>query len=239
MSDNYHLIEIRHSEYYGSKEPLMFTKATIDKHAEECPVCARKISPIFIWSGLNHKGNLDVVYRCTSLECDEFFISHYQNTHTQISGKICYSYKFLNSQPKFFRPQDFSAEIQDISSEFVAIFNQAREAESKNLDRIAGVGYRKVLEFLIKDYCISLVEEDKQESIRKKFLTKVIKEDLDNQKIATFAEKAVWLGNDETHYVRVWEDKDMKDLKLLIDIVVDALDFELKGKKLNESFNRE
>lgn len=29
-----------------------------------------------------------------------------------------------------------------------------------------------------------------------------------------------WLGNDETHYVRKWEDKDLKDLKKLISLTI-------------------
>jgi hypothetical protein len=34
------------------------------------------------------------------------------------------------------------------------------------------------------------------------------------------AQRAVWLGNDETHYERRWEDKDIDDLKRLITLTV-------------------
>ena len=35
---------------------------------------------------------------------------------------------------------------------FLTIYNQSLSAEDNNLDQIAGIGYRKALEFLIKDY---------------------------------------------------------------------------------------
>lgn len=41
------------------------------------------------------------------------------------------------------------------------------------------------------------------------------------------AKRAAWLGNDETHYVRKWETKDVKDLKNLIEISIHWIDMEL------------
>lgn len=34
----------------------------------------------------------------------------------------------------------------------------------------------------------------------------------------------MWLGNDETHYVRRWEEKDLSDLKRLISMTVSWID---------------
>jgi hypothetical protein len=34
------------------------------------------------------------------------------------------------------------------------------------------------------------------------------------------AKRAVWLGNDETHYSRRWEGKDLQDLKDLLALVI-------------------
>ncbi len=31
---------------------------------------------------------------------------------------------------------------------------------------------------------------------------------------------ATWLGNDETHYVRKWENKELSDLKKLVELTV-------------------
>lgn len=52
--------------------------------------------------------------------------------------------------------------------------------------------------------------------------------------IKEMAKRAVWLGNDETHYVRKWEDKDIQDLKNLIDLTVYFISMTLKAKKYRE-----
>ena len=40
------------------------------------------------------------------------------------------------------------------------------------------------------------------------------------------AKRAAWLGNDETHYVRKWEQKDLNDLKRLIALTVHWMEAE-------------
>jgi hypothetical protein len=96
---------------------------------------------------------------------------------------------------------------------------QASAAESYGLKQIAGVGYRKALEFLIKDYCTYTRPADEAE-IRKVFLGECINRFVDDPKVKDCARRAVWLGNDETHYERKWADKDVGDLKTLINLTV-------------------
>jgi hypothetical protein len=90
---------------------------------------------------------------------------------------------------------------------------------------ICGVGYRKSLEFLIKDYLIKL-DSTKEAEIKIKFLGKCIEEDIKNENIKNVAKRATWLGNDETHYLKKWEGKDLQDLKNLIDLTVHWLEME-------------
>ena len=118
----------------------------------------------------------------------------------------------IYSEPKYFNA---SHEIKNISHSFQQIYNQAEVAESVGLSQICGLGYRKALEFLIKDFCIFL-NQDKAESIRKTKLSRVVYNYIDDPNIKDCAERAAWLGNDETHYVKKWLDKDIIDLKKLI-----------------------
>jgi hypothetical protein len=90
---------------------------------------------------------------------------------------------------------------------------------------VAGPGYRKALEFLIKDYIISqFADEDAEKraahksAVEKQQLGPCIQEYIKNDRIKEISKRAAWLGNDETHYVRKWEDKDMEDLKRLISL---------------------
>ena len=115
--------------------------------------------------------------------------------------------------------KEFDKIIQSISEDFCNIYNEAFQAEQLGLLQICGVGYRKALEFLIKDYLIMLTPTN-QENIKMKLLGKCISEDIQSGNIKEIAKRATWLGNDETHYVKKWEQKDLKDLKRLLNITV-------------------
>jgi hypothetical protein len=47
-------------------------------------------------------------------------------------------------------------EIQEVSPNFKTLHSEALAAESYGLTEIAGIGFRKALEFLINDYCAGL-----------------------------------------------------------------------------------
>ena len=49
---------------------------------------------------------------------------------------------------------------------------------------------------------------------------------MSNEKVKEVAKRAVWIGNDETHYVRRWEGKDIEDLKTLIEITIHWIEME-------------
>lgn len=56
-----------------------------------------------------------------------------------------------------------------------------------------------------------------------------------NLQVKTTAKRATWLGNDETHYVRKWADKDLSDLKLLLDLTIHWIAAEILTKKFEAS----
>jgi len=201
----------------------------IDKIPDECPICHKKIRPIQGQAFLNTKplnNILEVVYRCPDENCRNIFIGFYFE-----NGGIYY-YKL--SKPYEFIPREFSEIINSISPDFVKIYNQAYAAEQAGLNVICGAGYRKALEFLIKDYLISKNHDD-AEKIKKEFLGSLIDKRVDRQQIKVAAKRAVWLGNDETHYERKWQDKEIKDLKALIELTLHWIE----DDKLTEKFLKE
>jgi hypothetical protein len=107
--------------------------------------------------------------------------------------------------------------IKAVSPSFVDIFREAEIADKKGLKLICGPGYRKALEFLIKDFVIR-AHQEKTEEIKKLPLAKCIAEYVPDGNVKKVAARAVWLGNDETHYLRKWEEKDLTDLKKLINL---------------------
>ncbi|MBI5787992.1 MAG: DUF4145 domain-containing protein [Candidatus Schekmanbacteria bacterium] len=98
------------------------------------------------------------------------------------------------------------------------------------------MGYRKALEFLIKDYLISEAPNDAtKDEIKKEFLGDTIKKRVNDPNVKSVAERAVWLGNDETHYERKWQDKDLSHLKQLIQLTIHWIE----AHKLTEKFLNE
>ena len=117
--------------------------------------------------------------------------------------------------------KEFPQIINEISNSFVEIYNQAYKAERLKLNHICGIGYRKALEFLIKDYAINTNPPEERDSIiNNPKLAQVIREYIPNEGIKLTATRAVWLGNDHAHYNVRWEGKTLEHLKELIDKTV-------------------
>jgi hypothetical protein len=57
---------------------------------------------------------------------------------------------------------EFPLEVWTISPDLCAIYNEAQKAEQLQLLLVCGPGYRKALEFLIKDY-VSLLHSSAQD----------------------------------------------------------------------------
>jgi len=193
----------------------------IDRAVDVCPHCQHAVSPKFISATLNGKlggrgAFLDIAYKCTRHSCSRLFIGVYKRTTSQGENMVR-DFKLQKAYPINQIPPSIPEEVKKISTAFESIYTQAAAAEALGLDEIAGVGYRKALEFLIKDYCIHKNEND-TDQIKKSFLGVVIDNYVDDANIKACAKRAAWLGNDETHYIKKWEDKDINDLKILVQL---------------------
>jgi hypothetical protein len=186
----------------------------------QCPFCHKSIIPV---AALGHTIGgriLEVFMHCANATCQKSFIAYYK---TEIGTRSAY----YNGETTIGSPINkiFSEKIKEISSDFTEIYSQASSAEQQNLLEICGVGYRKALEFLIKDYCIKIHPEERN-AIETKFLKTVIEEYVEDTRIKSVSKRAVWLGNDETHYVRKWDGKNLEDLKKLIDLTIHWIEME-------------
>lgn len=191
---------------------------------DKCPFCHNFITPNLI-VGYNRNRGVEIYMSCPDSNCKKSFIGYYHHNGTtiyQYTGKTTLGNRLGKT---------FSGTITDTSSNFPLIYNEAFSAEQDNLNQICGVGYRKALEFLIKDYIIQKNESEK-DKILKMQLGNCIKTYVTDDRIKSVAKRAVWLGNDETHYIRKWETKNLEDLKKLIELTVHWIEME----KLTESF---
>ena len=111
-------------------------------------------------------------------------------------------------------------------SNFIKTYLQSLEAESYGLDELAGMGYRKAIEYLVKDWAIQNNPDDK-EDVEKSWLGAVIKKHYKGD-LKDILERATWLGNDQAHYNKLFEEFDIDVLKELIDLIMVELDREYK-----------
>lgn len=207
----------------------------VNEIPDTCAACEKGIAPIFcfqygvdIWR--EYDGFLQVVFRCPRKECQRLFIALYGAERGYSGTVLIFRKTYLMDFVEF---EEFSELITGVSKEFPKIYNQAKIAEENGLLLIAGPGYRKALEFLVKDYLIKS-RPQLEEEIKKKQLSVVIKL-VENTRIEACASRAAWLGNDETHYIRTWEDRDLQDLKNLIKMVVDWIDLEERSTEYEKA----
>jgi hypothetical protein len=201
--------------------------ATVDLLPSECPRCHAHVDAL-------HRGALttmafpatvvrvQVILQCTRRECRELFIASYS-----VTLQVPYpapplaldGFKLTGVAPLLPKPVVFPTEITALSPKFVEIFNEAAAAEAAGLLEIAGPGYGKALEFLVKDYLIE-AHPAAAEDIKKELLGHTIESRVEDSRVKASAKRAAWLRNDETHYQRRHPDKELAHLKTLISLTV-------------------
>jgi hypothetical protein len=198
-------------------------------------VCGVTIIPQVFSQGFVTNNVLEMFSRCANPKCSRSFISLYRlDAGRSPQGQPNQQYfSFERSLPVEAKRKETPPEIATLSPSFAKIAAQAPTAEANGLDEVAGPGYRKALEFLIKDYAISLQTDDKaKDDIKKIQLGNVIGKYLSGDRLPVVSKRAAWLGNDETHYERRWVGKDLEDLKKLISAVEHFIAMEVLVREL-------
>ena len=197
----------------GQKETVSFVS-----FPDECPICHTSVIPKHLTSAFTTSKNIiQATYQCSNQKCQRlFFATYHRDNNTGY-------YSHTSVEPIVAKKEVFSEEIFSPSTSFVTIYNQALAAESMNLHEVVGIALRKAIEFLVKDYAIAK-NPAASDDIKREQLGKCIESYIDDSKIEKCFKRATWLGNDETHYSRLWADKDINDLKSLIRISVNGLE---------------
>ena len=184
---------------------------------EKCPLCKHAIKPqplhVGLYSDNQNKTFLTALYLCK--HCYRSFVT----LATTNPGNHTDPQALLYCGPSKHEEKEFSQDLTALSPRFVKIYNQALAAEDAGLDQICGIGYRKALEFLIKDYLIHK-EPDAKETIEKMELGNCIANKIDDGDLRAVAQRCAWLGNDEAHFYRKHEEYSLDDLKRLLDAAV-------------------
>lgn len=193
-----------------------------DRLPNRCPICNIRMVP-HEHTGVRVGTTLvNMFFQCSAMECRLCFICTYEREEVSLRNFL---WRLRRSEPQRPVKPSIPDTIRTISPNFVEIYSQAMAAKNCNLPQLEGMGLRKALEFLIKDFVLRKEDDSVRISqIQRKRLSACIKEDISNPQLKNAAKRANWLGNDETHYTRIWEMHDVEDLKKLILVSVSVID---------------
>lgn len=214
---------------------IVLNKQRVDVDVQsprKCPHCDCSFNPNVLYASYIENessgfGTLFVIFFCT--HCEKCFLVEYSVNNLNLSGYQS-SGTVENIYPHPSEKICFSENIQCLSKKFINVFNESYLAEQNNWLEICGIGYRKALEFLIKDYAI-LTNKNDIETIKPMPLNQCIEKYIDNKHIKILAKASAWIGNDETHYVRKHDLYTVESLKSFITAAVSFIDSDLEYYK--------
>ena len=192
-----------------------------------------KVTKCPMW---HHIGDFNMLFSCFDEDfaysihvchfCEKVFFTIYDYGEN--------SFEMIRQFPEQFEETSIPPHINQISAQFSIVYAQALQAESENLDQIAGLGFRRSLEFLVKDYAILKNPED-EDVIKPMPMAQCIEKYIDHPRIKALSKRAAWLGNDYAHYLKKHSDRDLKDLKELILLTMQWINLEIES----ETYERE
>ncbi|KAB2877410.1 DUF4145 domain-containing protein [bacterium] len=198
-----------------------------------CPRCQQHVD-IQTSQCITLKDTLgQAVFLCVNHKCNSYFIAYYDMT--QLNGN-----ELIKVVPEALRSDEFSTTIKSLSPTFIHIYSQAQNAKQLGLNHIFGPGFRKAFEFLIKDYAKSTIpDNDSKEipQIEQSFSGEVVNNYISDPRIQQLAKRALWLGNDETHYLRIWTEHDADDLLALIKLTIYYIESDILAKEYEKDMS--
>lgn len=191
----------------------MLDEVTIDQYSHEidfpsvCPHCSKIGHPLELISDIIDLKDkryrvLVVMFQCPS--CERVYCGEYSS----FGGT---PFKPISIYPSPNPQLDIPSQIEEYFPDFYQIYDQSAFAEVSGLDKIAGMCYRKAIEFLIKDYLVQKYPNFKDD-IQKEPLAASIKR-IEFPSIKALATAATWLGNDQTHVIQKHPDYNVQDIK--------------------------
>jgi hypothetical protein len=214
---------------------------TIIEEPNTCPHCHVINEPEFKghYFTADSDGNSQhlTMWRCVNKDCGRNFPALFNS-----DGSF---ERFLNGLPvgpNWPKPIENlkSGNNEDIQhnrpTRFIETYLQSLRAETEGLDEIAGMGYRKAIEYLVKDWAIQSKPEE-SDNINGLWLGGVISEYYEGD-LKGILERATWLGNDQAHYNKLFEEYDIDILKELINLIMVELDRQFKLKHFNETIQK-
>ncbi|WP_283582892.1 hypothetical protein [Limosilactobacillus difficilis] len=190
---------------------------------QQCPVCLHDIELKPVYKEFGTNGQL-WVFKCPRYQCQAVFsVLHTEHKTVQFPGD---NQSLMN--------QD---ELRAISERFVTTYNQAIKAERLKMTELYGEGYRKAVEYLVKDFLIKFGNLSKSEKqISKMHLGDAVNK-LPDARLVNLAKASTWLGNDQSHVLQKHPEYGVEDLKKFIEALAAFSIYTMRAKQAEEFVN--
>lgn len=177
--------------------------------------------------------NIFSIYMCPCCRNGFVLKHHMLRDKGPLNMVRCMEISYPSAFPAEFENVNVDEQIYMISPRFYEIYKQCLAAKNNGYTELYGMGFRKALETLVKDYAIHIHPEDKEwiTTNRSATLHECIKKYFKNSDAKTALMACKWLGNDETHYEN---HNTVEDLQLFEDLIEDVLYYihrESRGEK--------
>ncbi|MCT3283511.1 DUF4145 domain-containing protein [Lactiplantibacillus pentosus] len=226
---------------------ICYNKALI-KLPEFCPYCLCIQKPNMVLKNLimdstsgfdrESKDYCVMLFQC--IECDRYFTQDYRIlSHSNPLETL--------SLPTLHRPSinypDFFKKISTVSPKFVEIYKQCIQAQNNELVELTGIGLRRAIEFLVKDYGIFMLNHSDtdltKEKISKDSLYNAIQDVFkDDTFIFDLIDESRWIGNNKTHYTDTSEDDSINEMFNFIEAAANLIVAKLASLKARNHRNR-
>lgn len=197
-----------------------------------CPNCGRAIEAVLKNSSFYKDGNQHIVYltlfcnACKTCWVDSY---DYSSDYHELWEKDINFYKEI--------PSDLPKEIVELSPQGARTYIQSLKAEIDGYDTLVGIGLRKAFEFIIKDFLIFLHPDRKDHIKSNHKLGSLISEYIQDPTLVALARSCSWIGNDETHYMRIHQDKDVQDLKKTLKATIRFIEYQIVVQESHDFVN--
>ncbi|MEX2784481.1 hypothetical protein AB3331_04755 [Streptococcus sp. H49] len=220
-------------------QPTEHIKQSIEIN-DTCKICNNITSPVVIndVTGEVEYGHYRLALTRFCLQCKHYFIDEFDvEVVSGLGNESIEKITLQDVKPELPSDIPISDNIALISPIGKDIYLQALKAEQEKLDHIAGIGFRKALEFFVKDLVIAL-EPDNKDKVINMQLKQVIETYVDYEDLKTFSLASAYVGNDESHYFRKHSDKDLQHLKKYLHGFLYYMEMKLNFLDAQEFVNR-
>ena len=184
----------------------------------KCPICNFGIDLTNDWRHFHSIGDtneFDIITLHVCPHCyHAFCIFHhmkYENRKLKEISQSVYPNNVENIEIK--------EEIREISPRFYEIYGQCKNAKNEGFTELYGMGFRKALECLVKDYA-SQKNPDKKDEIIAKSLHNCIIDYFGDFEGKEEMLACKWIGNNETHYLNENKSEDFNLFEGFIEDII-------------------